>query len=118
MKKSVVRVILATAVLCLGAIGTVRAQQGTLTPAEREQQWQTENDLQLVAIIERKVMMPMGDGVRLATAYRTSGPCGRKSRSRRIRAPYVRWCGRGEWATAPPIPIVTYWNFDAAVVIV
>jgi hypothetical protein len=28
-----------------------------------------------------------------------------RSRNRRIRAPYVRWCGRGERATAPPIPI-------------
>ena len=67
MKKSVVRVILATAILCLGAIATVRAQQGTLTPAEREQRWQSENDLKSVAIINRKVMMPMRDGVRLAT---------------------------------------------------
>src|SRR5208282_1769356 len=27
------------------------------------------------------------------------------SRNRRIRAPYVRWCGTGERVTAPPIPI-------------
>jgi hypothetical protein len=25
--------------------------------------------------------------------------------NRRMRDPHVRWCGRGEWATTPPMPI-------------
>jgi hypothetical protein len=29
-------------------------------------------------------------------------------RNRRIRDPSVRWCGRGERATAPPIPILAF----------
>src|SRR5207247_4471763 len=62
-----------------GAAAAVRAQQqGALTAAERAKRWETENELQSVAVIERKVMMPMRDGVRLATdIYRpknASGP--------------------------------------------
>jgi putative CocE/NonD family hydrolase len=67
MKKFMVRTILATAGLCAGAIATALAQQAPLTPAEREQRLQTEKELESVAIIERKVMVPMRDGVRLAT---------------------------------------------------
>jgi uncharacterized protein len=78
MKKSFFRAILATAILWAGAVATVRAQQGVLTPAEREQRVQTENDLEAVAIVERKVMMPMRDGVRLATdIYRPKNASGR-----------------------------------------
>jgi putative CocE/NonD family hydrolase len=78
MKKSIVRVTLATAVLCAGAIATVRAQQGTLTLAEREQRLQTEKELESAAIIERKVMVPMRDGVRLATdIYRPKNSSGK-----------------------------------------
>ena len=68
MKKSIVRVLLATAVLCTGAIATVRAQQAApLTTEQKEQRVQTEKELESAAIIERKVMVPMRDGVRLAT---------------------------------------------------
>ncbi len=78
MKKSIVCVILTTAALCAGAIATVRAQQGTLTPAEREQRVRTEKELESVAIIERKVMVPMRDGIRLGTdIYRPKNASGK-----------------------------------------
>src|SRR5258708_2819545 len=78
MKESIVRVILAAAALCTAAVATVRAQQGTLTPAEREQRLQTEKELESAAIIERKVMVPMRDGVRLATdIYRPKNATGK-----------------------------------------
>jgi len=78
MKESIVRVILAAAVSCTVAIATLRAQQGTLTPAEREQRLQTEKELESAAIIERKVMVPMRDGVRLATdIYRPKNASGK-----------------------------------------
>jgi uncharacterized protein len=78
MKESIVRLILAVAVSCTVAIATLRAQQGTLTPAEREQRLQTEKELEAAAIIERKVMVPMRDGVRLATdIYRPKNASGK-----------------------------------------
>jgi len=78
MKESIVRVILAAAVSCTVAIATLRAQQGTLTSAEREQRLQTEKELESAAIIERKVMVPMRDGVRLATdIYRPKNASGK-----------------------------------------
>jgi putative CocE/NonD family hydrolase len=47
----------------------LRAQQqaAPLTQEQRDQRWETEKELESVAIIERKVMVPMRDGIRLAT---------------------------------------------------
>jgi len=60
-------------------IAGMQAQQGTaLTQEQRDQRWQTEKQLEAVAIIERKVMMPMRDGVRLATdIYRPKNASGK-----------------------------------------
>jgi predicted acyl esterase len=79
MKNSFGRIGLAIAFTCAVSIGALRAQQGTpLTQEQKDQRVQTEKELESVAIIERKVMIPMRDGVRLATdIYRpknASGP--------------------------------------------
>src|SRR5256885_2467923 len=51
-----------------GAAAVVRAQQASgLSAAEKQRRWDTENELQSIAVVERKVMLPMPDGVRLAT---------------------------------------------------
>src|SRR6188508_2123140 len=58
----------ATLVACLGAVAIGFAQRGAgLAPDQAARRWETEKELQSIAIIERKVMMPMRDGVRLAT---------------------------------------------------
>ncbi len=68
MKKSMRRMGLAIVVTCAVSVGAVRAQQGTpLTQEQKDQRLQTEKELESLAIIERKVMVPMRDGVRLAT---------------------------------------------------
>ena len=67
MRISLDSVILASAAVGIAAIAVARAQQGTLTPAQKEQRIQTEKELESMAIIDRKVMLPMRDGVRLAT---------------------------------------------------
>ena len=78
MKKPTVRVIVLAATLCAGTIAAVHAQQGTLTPAQKDQRIQTEKELESAAIIDRKVMMPMRDGVRLATdIYRPKNATGK-----------------------------------------
>ena len=72
--------IVAVLVALSGAATLVRAQQGTLTAQQRQQRTDTEQELLSLAIVERKVMMPMPDGVRLATDIyrpRTSGPASR-----------------------------------------
>jgi uncharacterized protein len=54
------------------------ARQGGLSPVEAQRRVDLEHELQSIAIVERKLMMPMRDGVRLATdIYRpkqASGP--------------------------------------------
>jgi len=79
MRNSIGRMGLAIAVACAISISGMQAQQGTpLTQEQKDQRVQTEKELESVAIIERKVMIPMRDGVRLATdVYRpknASGP--------------------------------------------
>ena len=57
------------------ATAVVPAQQGTLTPAEQQRRKDLEAELQDLAIVERRVMIPMKDGVRLATdIYRPKTP--------------------------------------------
>jgi hypothetical protein len=59
----------------LVAAGLALAQQrGSLTPEAAERRWALEKELQAIAVVDRKVMMPMRDGVRLATdIYRPKG---------------------------------------------
>ena len=62
----------------LVAAPLVHAQPAALSATERQKRIDTEKELQSLAIVERKLMMPMRDGVRLATdVYRpknASGP--------------------------------------------
>jgi len=63
MRNSIGRVGLAIVVVCGVSIGALRAQQGApLTQEQKDQRVQTEKELESVAIIERKVMVPMRDG--------------------------------------------------------
>src|SRR5580693_4382226 len=78
-KKSIGRMSLAIVVAGAVSIGALGAQQGApLTQEQKDQRVQTEKELESLAVIERKVMVPMRDGVRLATdIYRpknVSGP--------------------------------------------
>jgi len=56
----------ALAAVVAGA-GLLHAQQNAITAAEKQRRWDVENELQSAAVVERKVMLPMPDGVRLAT---------------------------------------------------
>src|ERR1700752_343309 len=70
--------LLVAALVVLSATSVVRGQQQSgLTAEQRQKRADTENELEQLAVIERKVMMPMPDGVRLATdIYRpkSAGP--------------------------------------------
>lgn len=67
----------------------IRAQQqGGLSAADEARRWDIENQLQAIAIVDRKVMMPMPDGVRLATdIYRPKNATG-KVPTVWVRTPY------------------------------
>src|SRR6186997_2725180 len=57
------------------ATAVLPAQQATLSPAEQQRRKDLEAELQDIAIVERRVMIPMKDGVRLATdIYRPKAP--------------------------------------------
>ena len=62
---------------CVCAVAVLPAQQGGLSPAEQQRRHDLEDQLQSVAIVERKVMIPMRDGIRLATdIYRPKNATG------------------------------------------
>ena len=61
------RFVLAFVVASLAAAAWLPAQQAALSPAEQQRRKDLERELQSIAVVERKVMMPMRDGVRLAT---------------------------------------------------
>ncbi|HYL65213.1 MAG TPA: CocE/NonD family hydrolase [Candidatus Methylomirabilis sp.] len=67
MRKAIVHAILFVAATSAIGVPVARAQQAPLTQAQKDQRIQTEKELESLAIINRKVMMPMRDGVRLAT---------------------------------------------------
>jgi putative CocE/NonD family hydrolase len=79
MKNYIARTLLVAAVAGVLPVEGMQAQQGAaLTQEQRDQRWQTEKDLESIAVIERKVMMPMRDGVRLATdIYRPKNASGK-----------------------------------------
>ena len=59
-----------------------------MTPDQQAQRWELEKELQSLAVVERKVMMPMRDGVRLrptSTARRTPPA---RCRSIFVKTPY------------------------------
>src|SRR5262245_38358893 len=94
MKKIVSRhvtlryVICATLVALSSATMLVRAQQGTLSAADRQRRWDLESELKSLAIVEPRVMMLMPDGVRLATdIYRPKNASG-KVPAIWVRTPY------------------------------
>src|SRR5688572_15635519 len=69
---------LAASILTAAVAGPLVAQRGgTMTAEQRELRWQRERELQEIAVVERKLMMPMRDGVRLATdIYRPKNAAG------------------------------------------
>src|SRR5215831_5606458 len=87
-----IRPLILVAILFLAAAGIIgvtipaRAQRaGSLTPEAAAKRWETERELQKIAIVERKLMVPMRDGVRLATdVYRP------KDTSRKVPIIFVR----------------------------
>jgi uncharacterized protein len=67
MKHAARLLALALLLSVVAAAALVRAQQGALTAADKTRRWDTENELQSLAVVERKLMIAMPDGVRLAT---------------------------------------------------
>ncbi len=75
--------------LLLAASASVVAQRGTpLTADQIQQRLRLEREIQSIAVVERKVMMPMRDGIRLATdIYRPKNATG-KVPTVFVRTPY------------------------------
>src|ERR1700704_4181094 len=80
--------LLASLLSATGAPALVRAQQGTLSAADKQRRWDVENELQSIAVVERKVMLAMPDGVHLATDIYRPKNAGAKVPVIWVRTPY------------------------------
>src|SRR5690606_37816270 len=80
MKHSMRRILpaLGLAILTATAAAPLVAQRGGgMTQEQQDLRWQREREIQEIAVVERKFMMPMRDGVRLATdIYRPKNAAG------------------------------------------
>jgi putative CocE/NonD family hydrolase len=77
-------------VVTLSLAGSIPLAQrgGTMTQEQMNRRWELEKELQSLAVVERKFMMPMRDGVRLATdIYRPKNAAG-KVPTVWVRTPY------------------------------
>ena len=79
---------LTVAVLVALAASTLFAQRGGLTPDQATRRRDLEKELQSIAVVERKVMMPMRDGVRLATDIYRPKDASKKVPIVWVRTPY------------------------------
>jgi uncharacterized protein len=78
MTSSIRRFAFALSVAVVVAIALLPAQQGGLSAADQQRRVAMEKELQDIAIVERRVMIPMKDGVRLATdIYRPKNAAGK-----------------------------------------
>jgi predicted acyl esterase len=76
MKQSTRRILPALVLAVLSA-PLVAQRGGGMTQEQQDLRWQREREIQEIAVVERKVMMPMRDGVRLATdIYRPKNAAG------------------------------------------
>jgi putative CocE/NonD family hydrolase len=76
-------------VALIAGSGTVTAQRGgAMTPEQSAARWNVERELQAIAIVERKVMMPMRDGVRLGTDIYRPKDTSKKVPTIWVRTPY------------------------------
>jgi putative CocE/NonD family hydrolase len=83
------KLVIGTLIACFVATAVSRAQQQNgLTAAEKQRRWDIEHELESIAIVDRKVMMPMPDGVRLATDIYRPKNAGGKVPIVFVRTPY------------------------------
>ena len=76
------------AAIAIPAAPVLAQRSQGLSADQAAERWRTEQKLQSVAVVERKVMMPMRDGVRLATdIYRPKAAAG-KVPTVFVRTPY------------------------------
>ena len=67
MRSTARRFLLATVCVVVSAAAVTAQRGATMPPEQAQRRWDLEKELQSIAVVDRKVMMPMRDGVRLAT---------------------------------------------------
>jgi putative CocE/NonD family hydrolase len=82
------RVFLAAGLAILAAVTGLAQRGGSLTDEQRTRRWDTEKELQSLAVVQRKLMMPMRDGVRLATDVYVPKNAGARVPAIVVKTPY------------------------------
>ena len=88
MRPAVIRVLLAL-VLAAAPASAAMAQQGRpMTDSVKAKRWDTENELQSLAVVDRKVMISMRDGIRIAADIYHPRDASKKYPAIWVRTPY------------------------------
>ena len=88
MRPAVIRVLLAL-VLAAAPSSAAMAQQGRpMTDSVKAKRWDTENELQSLAVVDRKVMISMRDGIRIAADIYHPRDASKKYPAIWVRTPY------------------------------
>ena len=89
MRRMTRRFILATTLSLVCATAILPAQRGAGMPPEQQaRRLDLEKELHSIAVVERKVMMPMRDGIRLATDIYRPKAAGTKVPTIFVKTPY------------------------------
>jgi predicted acyl esterase len=88
MNRSIRRLGLCASAVLVATAATLAQRDGLLRADQAARRWEIEKELDSIAIIERKVMMPMRDGVRLATDIYRPRDIARKVPTIWVRTPY------------------------------
>lgn len=88
MRNTVSRMICAVTAVFVTAAPALAQRAGGLTEEQKARRWALENELQSIAIVERKVMIPMRDGVRVSADVYRPRDTSRRYPTIWVRTPY------------------------------
>ena len=88
MRTHIARHVVAAAFLLCASHGALAQRGGQMSDSAKAVRWDTENELQALATIDRKIMIPMRDGIRIAADIYHPKDASKKYPAIWVRTPY------------------------------
>lgn len=88
MRHAVIRSLLALAVTAASSSAAMAQPGRPMSDSAKATRWETENELQSLALVDRKVMIPMRDGIRIAADIYHPRDASKKYPAIWVRTPY------------------------------
>ena len=88
MPRAISTLIVAAALICASATPSAAQRGGSMPDSVKAKRWAIENELQSLAIVDRKVMIRMRDGIRIPADVYRPRDTSRKYPTIWVRTPY------------------------------